>query len=229
MPQMTAHPQDLPPDASWFARIRTGLHALWVLKDENADPYYARIFHLSFDRDTYAQLADRLRRTGEGRRLLDERRTIPGANVDLDTLASLPEGTLGHRYARHFAENSIEPFTFEFPLRDDADFLNKRYRETHDIHHLITGYGIDPIGEIELQAYYAGNLGFRHAALIMVVSLPVGFKHGGLAGVRDYVRRMRAAYRRGKSSRPVLEVPFDELWALPVAEIAERYCAPAST
>jgi len=225
----TKNPQpDLPADASLLTRIRTGLHALWVLKDENADPYYARLLHLSFDGDTYARLAEAMRRTPEGRALLDARRTIPGDRVDLDRLARLPEGTLGHRFARHFAENSIEPFTFEFPLRDDADFLNKRYRETHDIHHLVTGYEIDALGEIELQAFYFGNLGFRHAALIMVVSLPYGFKSGGLRGIGRYVQRMRAAYRRGKSSRPILSVPFDELWSCPVDQIEARFLASVS-
>ncbi|WP_181234208.1 Coq4 family protein [Enhygromyxa salina] len=210
-----------------LTRIRVGLQALRVLKDDNANPYYARLLHLSFDGDTYARLAERMRQTDEGRRILDEKLTIPGEDVDISALERLPPSTLGHEYARYYIDNGIEPFDFEFPLQDDADFLNKRYRETHDIHHLITGYGIDEVGEVELQAFYLGNLGFRHAGLIVLVSIPYRLGKVGVKGIRGYVRRLRAAYRRGKSSHQLLTVSFDELWDQPVSEIAARVCAPA--
>lgn len=203
-----------------------GLQSLLVLKDDMANPYYARLLHLSFDGDTYARLAERMRQTEDGRRLLDERATIPGES-DLDELARLPEGTLGRTYAEYFRTHEIEPFTFEFPLADDADFLNKRYRETHDIHHMVTGYGIDDLGEVELQAFYFGNLGFRHAALIAAVYVPVHLARSGPRGLRAALRRLRAAYRRGKASRPLLEVRFDELWDQPVTAIAARICPAA--
>lgn len=216
----------LPKDPSLWARVRVGVQSLIVLKDDMANPYYARLLHMSFDCDTYARLAERMRQTEDGRRLLDERATIPG-DVAIDTLARLPEGTLGRTYADYFRANGIDPFTFEFPLADDADFLNKRYRETHDIHHMVTGYGIDDLGEVELQAFYFGNLGFRHAALIAAVYLPYHLKRSGLRGFRSTLGRLRAAYRRGKASPMLLGVRFDELWEQPLTSIAERVCAPA--
>lgn len=217
---------DLSPHASLVTRIRVGIEALVVLKDEMANPHYARLLHLAFDRETYVRLAAAMRETPEGRRILEERRTIPG-DVALDELAALPEGTLGHEYARYFREHGIEPFTFEFPLADDADFLNKRYRETHDIHHMITGYGIDDLGEVELQAFYFGNLRFRHAALIATTWIPVQIGRGAFRDLPESFRRIRAAYRRGQRSRMLLGVRFDELWERPVSELARELCAPA--
>jgi ubiquinone biosynthesis protein COQ4 len=227
MAQATNPSLTLPPNASVFTRIRVGLQSLQILKDDAGNPYYARLLHLSFDEDTYARLAKTMRQNPEGRRILDEKRTIPGDDMDFEALARLPEGTLGHEFAHYFQDKGIEPFSFEFPLENDADFLNKRYRETHDIHHIITGYGIDEIGEIELQAFYVGNLGLRHAALIVFFSIPFEIKRSGLRGLGKHVRRLRAAYRRGKDSRQLLNVSFDELWDRPVAELAKLICAPA--
>ncbi|MEZ4380989.1 MAG: Coq4 family protein [Nannocystaceae bacterium] len=216
---------DLP--TSLVDRVRVGLRALWRLKDDQGNPEEARLLHLSFDSDTYARLADELRRTAAGRELLAQRRTIPGEGYDLEALARLPEGTLGHEFARYFAKNGIEPFTYDYPLRSDGEFLYKRYRETHDVHHIITGYGIDERGEVELQAFYLGNLGLRHAGLIAATAIPVWLKTSGLRGAWDIIRRIRVAYRRGQRSHDLLSLDVDALWAEPVATIAARTCAEA--
>jgi len=224
----TTSPIDtLPADASMLTRIRVGLHALKVLKDDPGNPDYARLLHMSFDRETYARLGEVLRGTPEGQRLLDEQPTIPSVKIDFEALSRMPEGTLGRAFADYFARNGIEPFSFEYALEDDADYLNKRYRETHDIHHILTGYGIDPIGEVELQAFYYGNLGLRHAALIAVLSIPFQVKEEGLRGIGKHLRRIAAAYRRGKDSRELLSLNIEEMWTRPVSELARLVCAPA--
>jgi ubiquinone biosynthesis protein COQ4 len=211
-----------------LTRIRIALNALRILKDDAANPYYAWALHISLDDSTYARLGRELRERPDCRQLLDERPTTPG-DVDLETLARLPEGTLGHAFAHYFRANGIQPFTYEYPVESDGDYLYKHYRETHDIHHIITRYGIDPTGELELQAFYFGNLGLRHAALIAVLSFPYVLTQRGLnlRALREHFRRLRAAYRRGKHSRNLLSVNYRELWTTPVSELAERLCQPA--
>jgi ubiquinone biosynthesis protein COQ4 len=214
-------------DASLFTRILVGVRALVVLKDDQANPFYARLLHLSFDREVYARLADRMRQDPSWRRIMEERRSIPGGRWNFESLAQLPEGTLGHAFTRYYADNGIHPFSYEYPLVDDVEFLAKRYRETHDLHHIVTGYGIDPVGEIEIQAFYFGNLGFRHAAFITFVSMFTS-RAGHRWRLIRHVRKLMAAYRRGKATPMILGVPFDELWELPVSEISARHVAPAN-
>lgn len=228
MNQVTNSPPAVPPNASMLTRIRIALNALRILKDEPANPHYARVLHISLDDSTYARLGRRLRASPDCRQLLDQRPTVPG-DVDLETLARLPAGTLGHEFAHYFRANGIQPFTYEYPVESDGDYLYKHYRETHDIHHLLTRYGIDPTGEFELQAFYFGNLGLRHAALIVLMSfLHVLSQRGlGFRALRNHFRRMRAAYRRGKHSRNLLSVDYGELWTTPVSELSERLCQPA--
>jgi ubiquinone biosynthesis protein COQ4 len=216
-------------DAPAIARFGMGLRALSILKDDAANPYYAAVLHTSFDYETYARIAEGLRSTPAGRRFLEARRTIPDEHTDLETLSRLPPGTLGHEFARYFIANNLRPFSYQYPVGSDGEYLYKRYRETHDIHHLVTGYGVDPIGEIELQAFYYGNLGLRHAALIALLSVPYQLSRTGLdrRKLRELLHRVRAAYHRGKNSRELLSVRFDELWDKPVSELSQLLCPPS--
>lgn len=217
----------LPANASLITRLRVGLHALEVLKDDPADPYYGPLLNACLDGETYAKLARAWRESPEGRRLLDERPTLQGRDLDLDALARLPAGTLGHEFVKYYRDNGIEPFVTTFPIDSDVDYLSKRYRETHDIFHVLTGYGTDERGEMELQAFVLGNLGVRQAVLILAVSVPRQIAKWGVKGLGEYLGRLRAAYRRGRRSRELLSVGFEKLWDQPVAALSELLCAPA--
>ena len=128
-------------------------------------------------------------------------------------------------FSSDFQKNNIFRFTYEYPVQSDADVFSMRYRETHDIHHMMTGYAIDAFGEIEIQAFSIGNLGLRHARLFVAVGLP--WLCLQQRSVSQVISRLRAAYRRGKASRNLLSLPSEELWSTPVSELAARYC-PAS-
>jgi ubiquinone biosynthesis protein COQ4 len=217
----------LPANASAFTRIRMGIRALDVLKDDPANPYYGPLLNACLDSETYAKLARMWREAPEGRRLLDQRPTLQGRDLDLDALARLPAGTLGHEFMRYLRDNGIEPFVTAFPIESDVDYLSKRYRETHDLFHVITGYGTDVVGEMELQAFVLGNLGVRQAVLILAYAIPLQIKQGGFKDFGTYLGRLRAAYHRGRHSREMLSVSYEKLWEQPVSALAELMCAPA--
>ncbi len=101
--------------------------------------------------------------------MLSVRPSLQGKTLDLGALDLLPEGTLGHEFARYFRDNKISPFETTLEIKSDIDFISKRYRETHDLLHVLTGYATDVMGEMELQAYALGNLGIRTAMLILLV------------------------------------------------------------
>src|SRR5690606_3236966 len=103
----------------------------------------------------------------DGRSLLARRPSLQGEEVDLQSLSALPEETLGHQFARYFKDNGITPVHTENPIEDDLDYISKRYRETHDLYHVITGYQTDPHGEMELQAFVMGNIGIRTPLMII--------------------------------------------------------------
>jgi ubiquinone biosynthesis protein COQ4 len=59
---------------------------------------------------------------------------------------------------------------------------------------------------------------------IAVTWIPVQITRGAFRDVPGSIRRLRAAYQRGKRSRMLLGVSFDELWDRPVAELAKELC-----
>lgn len=217
----------LPNDPSLLTRVRLGYQALLIAKDDPGNPEAGALINDCFEQEVYARLATLMRQDPRGRRLLEERPSLQGDEVDLEALRALPEGTLGHELARYYEEHGIAPFTTTQPVQSDMDYVSKRYRETHDIYHLLTGYGTDVVGEMELQAFVRGNLGSR-APLMM---LPFGWfamRFGvSIAGgdapaplpLTDYARRIRAARRRGASIAPLIMIPFEDYWSCPVEEL----------
>ena len=217
----------LPANASLFTRVRTALRAFEVLLDDPGNAYYGPLVNACLDSETYAKMARAWRESPGGRQLLDARPTLQGRELDLDALARLPAGTLGHEFIRYFRSNGIEPFVTTFPVATDVDYLSKRYRETHDLFHVITGYATDELGEMELQAFVLGNLGVRQAVLILAYSIPRQIQQNGLRSLTAYFARLRAAYRRGQRSRELLSVAYEQLWEQPVAVLSQLLCAPA--
>ncbi|MBC1262406.1 hypothetical protein FQK07_14335 [Synechococcus sp. BSF8S] len=65
--------------------------------------------------------------------------------VDMSVLRSLPQGTLGHAWVHHLDDTGLEPFG-----------SGSRRLQLHDGLHVLTGYGTDPIGEAEVQAFLMG-------------------------------------------------------------------------
>jgi ubiquinone biosynthesis protein COQ4 len=218
----------LPDNASLFTRMRVATQCLQVLKHDPANPICGPLLNTCLDLNVYASLVQQLQRNEEGRRMLSERPSLQGKALDLSALERLPEGTLGHEFARYFRDNKISPFETTFELKNDIDFIGKRYRETHDLLHVLTGYGTDVMGEMELQAYVLGNLGIRSPVLILLFSSfihikeqPSGFE------MSAYLRRLRAAYQRGRASPQFLDFWFEHHWETPVATLSARLCAPA--
>ena len=216
----------LPENASLFTRVRVALKALKALKGDEGNPIAGQLVNDCLDRDVYAGLVQRLRRSHTGRRMLSERPSLQKKDLDLAAFQRLAEGTLGHEFARYFRDNKISPFETTIELKSDIDFIAKRYRETHDLLHVLMGYGTDVMGEIELQAYALGNLGIRTAALILLVGT-LGQLKDRQSGVElsVYTRRVWAAYHRGRASRLFLDFWFEHHWETPVATLRMRLCA----
>lgn len=215
-----------PKGQSIFSRVRKGVHALHVLKDDPGNELYGPLFNAQLDAEAYSAMVRELRKSAEGRALLDARPTLQGPDLDLAALEALPEGTLGHEFARYFRDNKISPFVSSFEIDCDEAYLSKRYRETHDLFHVITGYATHVVGEMELQAFVFGNLRLPSTAFIVFFSSLYRLKSLGLREWREYSQRLRGAYYRGSRSRMLMTVPFETMWDRPAAEVSRALLAP---
>jgi ubiquinone biosynthesis protein COQ4 len=196
-------------------RMNAGLEYLERLVRNPADPEVALTYLRSLDGDLHAEMVQTLKTEPEGRRLLEERPRLDAASINLDELGRLPSGTLGQVFARFFRERGLKPFVSRDPIKDDADYLTNRLRETHDLWHLITGYGTHPSGEIELQAFSYGNMKNPSSLLILSYVPGVNLRRGE-SGMPGW---LAGAYRRGQAAKSLVSVMWEDHWDKPVAAL----------
>lgn len=210
---------ELPDGASWFTRFRYGVLALNILKDEMGNPEAGALLNRCFDHEVYADLAARMRETEEGRWILDNRPTLEGEALDLEALGQLPEGTLGRAFAQYYIDQGFPPFSTNEPTGTDVLYVSKRYRETHDLMHVITQYSTNNRGEMELQAFMRGHLGIRSAVLILVFGYLGTLTDRTVFLPTTYFGLVRRALKRGRKANLFLNFPFEKHWETPLDEV----------
>ena len=223
----TSRPEDglfLPEGAGPLIRCKVGYRALTVLAKQKDDSVAAPLFNVCIDGEIFARLGAKLARTDDGQELLRARPNLQSGAVNMATLHALPEGTLGHELARYYVDNGIKPFESPYPISNDVDYLAKRYRETHDIVHVLTGYGTDPVSELELQAFALGNLGLRQC--IMIILFAAVTRADGLPPVRKYTDKLWAAYRRGRKCKDILGPHYERYWESTVEDVRQQLHLP---
>ena len=174
------------------------------------------VLALAINRGRIGELLGQLMGTESGNWLLENKPSIHSSEVDYDWLRSLPDETLGREYVRFLDTNQLESDFFEEPkgLPPMIGFVARRMRQSHDVWHTLTGYGSDPGGEVELQAFTYGQVGVPSSAIIAIA--------GSIRGLRQeptlWLRALRA-YRRGKKAGKFAPVIWENRWERPISEV----------
>ena len=153
-----------------------------------------------------------------GARLYAEGRALDSKTIDLDRLAALPAGTLGHAYARFMKSHGLTPDVFDGPPADvrepRAAYVIQRVRQTHDLWHVVTNAETDPAGEVALQAFTFAHLHAPSSGILAVL--------GTLRGVREsrqIVRDVVEMYRMGLRARRLAVFAWEDHWETPITEV----------
>ena len=170
----------------------------------------------------------RFQQSETGRAVLAERRKLLGRLSDRPALAVLPPGTLGRSYhefmaAEHLsAEGLVEASRMRetLPPGEDMTLFRERSREMHDLLHIVTGYGRDPLGEACLTAFSFAQTGLKGFALIATVAAQrISRARPGLA-VR---RAVFEGYQRGRRAAWLVATDWEKLLPEPLEAIRARY------
>jgi ubiquinone biosynthesis protein COQ4 len=142
-----------------------------------------------------------------------------GINVspvfEMAHLQSLSTGTLGRELADHCLAHQFQPLT-----------SGPRRKQLHDAVHVLTGYGIDPIGELEVQAFMLGSKFFpMHILLgIALFDLTDRQRHSLQLDRYKIFDRMRQAYQRGRQSGFDIDIWHPEQeWHLPLLQVQQKF------
>jgi len=108
---------------------------------------------------------ERFRAVPGGAQMLEER--YPPLQPDLEALSQLPVGTLGQRYAQLIRTLDHDPDFFR-PRDIDTEerWLTQRIASTHDIHHVVCGFGTEVPGEMGVLWLTALQIGFPPYVLL---------------------------------------------------------------
>ncbi len=164
-------------------------------------------------------------RDPQGARALDER---PRIALDLPAFRKLPDGSFGREVVRYYDEQRLDPSALPYrPAPDGRAFVRAHLYETHDLWHVVTGFGTDVAGEVGLQAFYLAQLPARLAAvLIGIVYLNTFlYRFDDKDARTDAVAR---GWTLGRAAHPLFGARWNDLWELPLTEVRARFGIPAA-
>ena len=150
------------------------------------------------------------------------------APIDLDALEQLPAGSLGQCYASQLKSQGITPDTLidPAPITSDQEFIVHRLKETHDIVHVLTGFGVDGVGEIGLQAF---NLAQNRSPLAVLLIF------GGMLKTLQDDRPLEAllhaisrGFEMGLKADCVVACKLEDAWERPLSEWRAQLKLPQS-
>ena len=161
--------------------------------------------------------------------VLLERRHLLDRLKNHAALRALPEGSVGRAYLAFMEEEQLSADGLvqasenweRDPVPADLALFRERMRDAHDLTHVLTGYGRDPLGELCLLAFmyaHTRNLGM---ALIAIMGLPRLPRTGRRAVIQ--------AWRQGHKARWLQDQDFEALLALPLVDVrrAIGICDPS--
>lgn len=162
-----------------------------------------------------------------GRSMLDEkpRRDLNALLSNREKLAAMPKGSFAHAYleylggeemgsAEYFLEAArLEDKARRFCWTDDQLWFVKRMANSHDLFHIVTGYGRDVTGEVGVVCYTAGLV-----PLLPLRMLLVYFALLKPSGPIGWLRFVRDAYRHGRETPSLACVDYEALLSKPLDE-----------
>lgn len=177
------------------------------------------------------RLFERFTATPYGRRVVSEPVKLEAILGDREALRAMPEGSLARVYLDFMEGEDLTPEGLlgaaeeaGIDLRAETQF--EEYRRmflhldvSHDLWHVLTGYGRDALGEICNLVYTYGqtrNSGFK--LIIWVGFLAQKLERPGA----PIVKALKEAKRNSRDAAWVMEHDVEELLPLPLEEVRRR-------
>jgi ubiquinone biosynthesis protein Coq4 len=208
----------------------------------SVEDYYAHGVHLLFNEwwekapanaiDDYVQAIEAHTEQGP---LAAEGWVAP--EITLRDLTHYEEGSVGYAYRQFMTDNDLmerlaegyrnlhEAFEADGKLERLPAVL--RYKvlrgyQTHDLHHVLTGYPATPYGELALQAFGLAQTRFPYAAMwIAVVTAHMTFLEPSIIDpAMDAITR---GWQHGRHARSIQFVKFEQMLDRPLSDVRREF------
>lgn len=191
-----------------------------------------QVFHIirALAGKTFVKRAAEFWRSESGKKVLADNQSLVDILDDHASLRKLPMGTVGHAYCDFMEKEGLtaqglvdeyDKFADKTEKHNDLlELYGNRQRDTHDLYHVLTGYGRDALGEQCVLAFtYSQNPNLG----ILFIAYAGGreVKKGVPKNVPIYAA-IREAQRNGKSKEKIAHQDIRALLAEPLADARMR-------
>jgi ubiquinone biosynthesis protein Coq4 len=247
-PSITS-PTPITPTGGRPVRVRRDLaegarrYVQWLLNPVSPEGVVARHrARFALNGPEVARQVEQMRQDPIGRRVLADRPDLGAALSDMSNLAAMPDGSLGRTYHTFMDRPEVIPSALLASLlhtdghferlawSDEMKFVVERRTQTHDLTHVLSGYGTTfPAEAINIAFSYAieGTSGTRAMAEVLA-----GLTFGVMApsvGARRWRQLVVAASVRGETAarrRPLQFAYIEELLPMPLDEVRREIGIP---
>jgi ubiquinone biosynthesis protein COQ4 len=194
------------------------------------------VFHISnaLRGQRYHKEAKAFLQSEQGRKLLERGENLPDLLDDHAKLWAMPAGSLGRAYVEFMEREGLtanglvqESDKFEDEVtvyNDQIKWFLDRMRDTHDMNHILTGYGRDPLGE---QCVLAFSYSQNHSLGFYFIAYAGGFELKRRAPANSPVfKAIREAELNGRKAEVIGFQDIMALLPLPLDEVRKMLNIP---
>jgi len=221
--------------AAKYRPLRAVRNFQMLMKDKEDTAAVFRIFESLPSKDFLPRIAE-LALSEHGTHLRSTEPSLPEILDDHVALRRTPKGSLAHAYCDFMEAEGLSAAGLvaesdragrpRFP--DLVEWYINRSRDTHDLFHILTGYGRDALGE-------ASVLLFTHGQSPSQGHLLIGY--AGAANIKKMAKGTRApvfgavreAHRTGKGAPQLIAQPIRQLLERPLDDVRAEMRIPQPT
>tara|TARA_S200000501_G_scaffold377573_1_gene436473 strand:- start:1876 stop:2631 length:756 start_codon:yes stop_codon:yes gene_type:complete len=168
-----------------------------------------------------ASIIKRMSRDAEGQRLIRERQALPEGILNPHLYQDYPTGSLGRCYFEHCDLLGLDPnfislesakVSDTLPISDTHRYIYYRHRDSHDLWHVLTGYGTDMAGEAAIIGWTYAQIGNRAYGLIALLNACLCAKRGRF----DVFKTAWSGYLHGRNSPLLMLVDWQKYMDKPI-------------
>jgi len=223
-PTLFSHPDRQPQK---FRPLKALSHFRKLIKDKEDTEQVFHIFE-ALPRKGFMDDARAFVESDLGRRLMVSEPYLPDLLDDHDWIDRLPEGSVGHAYVTFMRREGLsaaglvaESDKMRRPKFDDqVQWYANRLRDTHDLFHILTGYGRDALGEQCVLGFTYGQTG-NYGNVFIAYAGGYELKRS-VKGDAPVMRAIRQGQRHGKASQAIIEQDIRALLAEPLEAARAR-------
>jgi ubiquinone biosynthesis protein Coq4 len=163
------------------------------------------------DAPAFALAVEHLKSNPVSAQMIEERYMAKPHN--LETLKTYPVDSLGYIYAKTMISRKFrsEDLYKDFQIYSDASYIEARLSQTHDIWHIVTGFGVSEVEEIGLQAFHLPQFPYPLAVSLLSSSLMSTLLFTPVE-LPSLLSMIQLGWEMGEQSQPFFAQKWEEGW-----------------